>query len=42
MRNAEYKYKLAIRDASSQFESRFDDNLFVSYLDKDYNAFWKL
>ena len=42
MRDAKYKYKLAIRDASSQFESRFDDDLLVSYLDKDYNTFWKL
>jgi len=42
MRDAKYKYKLAIRDAASQFESRFDDDLLVSYLDKDYNTFWKL
>jgi len=42
MRDAKYKYKLAICDASSQFESRFDDDLLVSYLDKDYNTFWKL
>ena len=42
MRDGKYKYKLAIRDASSQFESRFDDDLLASYLDKDYNTFWKL
>jgi len=42
MRDAKYKYKLAIRDASSQFKSRFDDDLLISYLDKDYNTFWKL
>ena len=35
IRDAKYKYKLAIRDAASQFESRFDDDLLVSYLDKD-------
>jgi len=29
MRDAKYKYKLAIRDVSSQFESRFDDDLLV-------------
>ena len=28
--------------AANQFESRFDDDLLVSYLDKGYNTFWKL
>jgi len=42
MRGAKFKYKLAIRDASRQFESGFDDNLLLSYLDKNFNKFWKL
>ena len=40
--NAKYRYKLAIKDAANQFESRFDDELADSYLSKDFNTFWRL
>ena len=40
--NAKYRYKLAIKDAANQFESRFDDELAESYLSKDFNTFWRL
>jgi len=42
MKDAKYKYKLAIRDAANDFENRFDDGLLDNYLKKDFNAFWKL
>jgi len=41
-KNAKYIYKLAIRDAANQFETRFDDELANSYLDKYFNTFWRL
>jgi len=41
-KNAKYRYKLAIRDAANLFESRFDDELADSYLNKDFNTFWRL
>lgn len=40
-RNAKYKYKLAIRDAANQFEDKFNDELLESYMNKNFNSFWR-
>jgi len=32
MKDAKYKYKLAVRDATNQFENQFDDELLDNYL----------
>lgn len=32
MKDAKYKYKLAVRDAANEFEGRLDDELLNSYL----------
>ena len=40
-KNAKYRYKLAIRDAANQFEDKFNDVLLDSYMNKDFNSFWR-
>jgi len=42
MKDAKYKYKLAIKDAANEFKSWFDDEILDSYLDRNFNKFWKL
>ena len=42
MKNAKYKYKLAVRDAVRSYESRFSDYLFDHLLSKDMQGFWKV
>ena len=41
MKDAKYKYKLAIRDVVKTFENRYSDELFVCMLNKDIKTFWK-
>lgn len=36
MKDAKYKYKLAVRDAANEFEGRLDDELLNSYLHNDF------
>ena len=40
MKDAKYKYKLAVRDAVRSYESRFNDDLFDHLLSKDMQGFW--
>jgi len=42
MKDAKYKYKLAVRDAVRSYESRFSDDLFDHQLSKDMQGFWKV
>jgi len=44
MKDAKYKYKLAVRDAVGlrSYESRFSDDLFDHLLSKDMQGFWKV
>ena len=42
MKNAIYKYKLAIRDAFSDFENRYNDDMLECLMDKDMISFWKI
>jgi len=42
MKDAKYKYKLAVRDAVRSYESRFSDDLFDYLLSKDMQGFWKV
>jgi len=42
MKDAKYKYKLAVRDAVRSYESRFSDYLFDHLLSKDMQGFWKV
>ena len=41
MKDAKYKYKLAVRDAIRVYEQRFTDDLYNHMLSKDMNNFWK-
>ena len=41
MKDAKYKYKLAVRQAIRIYEGRFSDELFEHLLNKDMNNFWK-
>ena len=41
MKDAKYKYKLAIRDAVRSYENKFSDELYEHLLSKDLNSFWK-
>ena len=38
---AKYRYKLAIRDAANQFEDKFNDELLDSYMNNEFNNFWR-
>ena len=38
MKNAKYKYKLAIRDAVSDFENRYNDDMLEYLMDKDMTS----
>jgi len=38
--NSKYKYKLAIGDATNQFEDGFNDDLLDSYMLKYFKNFW--
>lgn len=40
-KSAQYKYKIAIKDAARAFESKFTDELLEHYAHKDLNRFWK-
>ena len=42
MRDAKYKYKLAVRQAIHAYESQFSDELFDHMLSKDMSSFWKV
>ena len=42
MKDAKYKYKLAVRDAVRSCESRFSDDLFDQLLSKDMQGLWKV
>ena len=42
MKDAKYKYKLAVRDAVRMYETKFSDELFEHMLSKDMNSFWKV
>ena len=41
MRNAKYKYKLALRQSIQSFENRFSDELYESLIHKNFTGFWK-
>ena len=41
MKDAKYKYKLAIRDAMRTYEARYNDDLCDYLLQKDMNSFWR-
>ena len=41
MKDAKYKYKLAVRQAVRSFEDQFSDELFEHLLTKDLNGFWR-
>jgi len=41
-KNAHYKYKLAVKDAMTSFESRFTEDLLDHYIHKDFNKFWEI
>ena len=41
MKDAKYKYKLAVRHAVSDYENRFSDELYEHLLSKDMTGFWK-
>ena len=42
MKDAKYKYKLAVRDAIRLYENRFSDELFEHLMSKDMQNFWKV
>ena len=42
MKDAKYRYKLAVRDAVRVYENRFSDELYDHLLTKDMNSFWKI
>ena len=42
MKDAKYKYKLAVRDAVRVYENRFSDDLYEHFLAKDMMNFWKV
>ena len=42
VKNAKYKYKLAIKDAVSDFENRYNDNVLECLIGKDMISFWKI
>ena len=42
MKNAKYKYKLAIKDAVIAFEKRYNDGMLECLMDKDMTSFWKI
>jgi len=42
MKDAKYKYKLAVRDAVRSYESRFSDDLFDHLLSKDMQGCWEV
>ena len=41
MKDAKYKYKLAVRQAIRTYEGKFSDELYEHLLSKDMNSFWK-
>jgi hypothetical protein len=41
MKDAKYKYKLAVRQAVRTYEDKFSDDLFEHLLSKDMYGFWK-
>ena len=41
MKDAKYKYKLAVRDAIVSYEDQFSDDLLKHLSSIDMNAFWK-
>jgi len=41
MKNAKYRYKLAVKDAVRAFEEKCSDELYDNLLSKDLNNFWK-
>ena len=41
MKDAMYKYKLAVRHAVSEYEDKFSDELYEHLLSKDMPGFWK-
>ena len=42
MKDAKYKYKLAVRDAVRTYENMFSDKLFDHMLSKDMKSFWQV
>ena len=42
MKNAKYKYKLAIRNAAGDFKNRFNNDMLECLMDKDMTFFWKV
>ena len=42
MKDAKYRYKLAVRDAVRFYENRFSDELYDHMLAKDMSKFWKV
>jgi len=42
IKNAKYRYKLAVRDAIRTYENRFSDDLYEHLLAKDMTRFWKV
>ena len=42
IKNAMYKYELAIREAVSVFEIRNNDDMLEYLMDKDMTSFWKI
>ena len=42
MKDAKYKYKLAVRQAIRTYEGRFSDELYEHLLSKDMSSFWKV
>ena len=41
MKDAKYKYKLAMRDAIRSYEDQFSDDTLKHLSSKDMNAFWR-
>jgi hypothetical protein len=41
MKDAKYKYKLAVRHAVNEYEDKFSDELYEHLLSKDMPGFWK-
>ena len=39
MKNAKYKYKVALRNAVSDFENRYNDDMLECLMDKDVTSF---